>query len=98
MVKWEWEWEWESESENQRSSREGRVPPPTGSTRAGAAQEVEFGRIVEAGEVVALVQAEDLPLGKVRQVGEDGHRLLPVVADPGKGKQGQSLVLAAQSL
>ena len=61
-------------------------------------EKIEFGRVVETGQVITLLQAEDLPLGKVGQVGEDRHDLLPMVADPRQRKEHEALVIAAKSL
>jgi hypothetical protein len=88
-----------NETQNRRSGRsEDRSPPPHArSLDARPAQEIEFGRIVETSQVVAIVKAEDLPLGKVCQVGEDSHGLLPMVANPGQRKKRHVLAIAAQS-
>ena len=59
--------------------------------------EVELRCAVVTDQIVGqLPQLEDLPFGESLQVGEDRHGLLPVVADPRQGIEGEVELIAAE--
>jgi len=59
--------------------------------------EIEFGGVMETSQAVTL-QAEDLSLGEVPQIGEDRGGLLPVVTNPSQREDPQTGVLATKAL